>query len=58
MQRESKGPGEDWGIEILADIEGGSEYGICLEPLLVRPKLGLLCDGHLEEEIPSTTRAR
>jgi hypothetical protein len=47
------------GIEILADVEGGSEYGISLEPLLVRPKLGLMCDGHLEEQIiPSTTRAR
>ena len=39
----SEGPGEDLGIEILADVEGGSVYGICPELLLVRPELGLLC---------------
>jgi len=41
-------PGEDLGIEILADVEGGSVYGICPELLLVRPELGLRLDGRLE----------
>ena len=39
----SEGPGEDLGIEILADVQGGSVDGLCPKLLLVRPELGLLC---------------
>ena len=42
IARGSEGPGEDLGIEILADVEGGSVEGFRPEPLLVRPELGLL----------------
>jgi hypothetical protein len=41
----SERPGEDLGIEILADVQGGSVDGLCPELLLVRPELGLLCGG-------------
>ena len=42
IERGSEGPGEDLGIEILADVEGGSVDSLRPEPLLVRPELGLL----------------
>jgi hypothetical protein len=35
-------PGEDLGVEILADVEGGSVDGLGPELLLVVPELGLL----------------
>jgi len=41
-------PGEDLGIEILADVEGGSVDGLRPELLLVRPEFGLRLDGGLE----------
>jgi len=43
IERGSEGPGEDLGIEILADVEGGSVDGLRPELFLVRPEFGLLC---------------
>jgi len=48
IERGSEGPGEDLGIEILADVEGGSVDGLRPELLLVRPEFGLRLDGGLE----------
>ena len=48
-------PGEDLGVEIPADVEGGSVDGLRPELLLVLPELGLHLaeDNHFPIALPS-----
>jgi hypothetical protein len=60
--RGSEEPGEDLGIEILANVEGGSVDGLRPELLLVRPELGLLrgsaCPKHRDSALGFRSTAR